>query len=123
MAVTGDACNRNQYLGNRSSTRVHAAPGGNSSFSLGWSEPEQAVQRPAAPVQVPVQAPAVEEAKENFQPAPLNVPAEQVKATGAIKQSSNAWASNQSQNCGNVLSERPTTRIHAPPGGKSSICF
>merc|ERR1719507_703415 len=29
--------NRNNFIGERSSTRVHAAPGGRSSFSLGWS--------------------------------------------------------------------------------------
>ena len=36
-------------------------------------------------------------------------------------QSSNAYSSGSSQNCGNVLTDRPTTRLHAPPGGKSSF--
>ena len=36
-------------------------------------------------------------------------------------QSSNAYSSGSNQNCGNVLTDRPTTRLHAPPGGKSSF--
>lgn len=37
--------------------------------------------------------------------------------------SSNSYASGSNQNAGNVLTERRITRIHAPPGGKSSITF
>merc|ERR1719456_1499054 len=33
--------------------------------------------------------------------------------------SSNAFANGANQNCGNVLTDRPTTRLHAPPGGGS----
>lgn len=39
------------------------------------------------------------------------------------RQSSNSYASGSNQNAGNVLTERRITRIHAPPGGKSSITF
>eukprot|EP00930_Biecheleria_cincta_P007144 TRINITY_DN1082_c0_g1_i1.p1 TRINITY_DN1082_c0_g1~~TRINITY_DN1082_c0_g1_i1.p1 ORF type:complete len:714 (-),score=112.48 TRINITY_DN1082_c0_g1_i1:177-2258(-) len=42
-------------------------------------------------------------------------------ATRAV--SSNAFACGSSQNTGNVLSDRPSTSVHAPPGGKSSICL
>jgi hypothetical protein len=35
--------------------------------------------------------------------------------------SSNVWASNQSQNCGNMLSERPSTFVSQAPGGRSSF--
>eukprot|EP00930_Biecheleria_cincta_P105178 TRINITY_DN9776_c0_g1_i1.p1 TRINITY_DN9776_c0_g1~~TRINITY_DN9776_c0_g1_i1.p1 ORF type:complete len:327 (+),score=31.34 TRINITY_DN9776_c0_g1_i1:85-1065(+) len=35
--------------------------------------------------------------------------------------SSNSYASGANQNCGNVLSDTPTTRVAAPPGGRSSI--
>lgn len=38
---------------------------------------------------------------------------------GAV--SSNKFASGANQNCGNVITDRPSTRIHAAPGGKSSI--
>jgi SPIRAL1-like protein len=37
--------------------------------------------------------------------------------------SSNAFASGANQNSGNVLTDRPTTRTRAPPGGRSSISF
>mmetsp|Transcript_114546 Transcript_114546/g.160861 ORF Transcript_114546/g.160861 Transcript_114546/m.160861 type:complete len:334 (+) Transcript_114546:49-1050(+) len=37
--------------------------------------------------------------------------------------SSNAFACGMNQNCGNVLSERPTILLHAPPGGRSTICL
>ena len=137
-------CNRGQFLGDRSSSRVLAQPvwtvvfihvvlphthththtqGGNSSFSLGWDEPAKPAARPAAapaPVAAPVQQqPAAVQEKENAVPASTNVP----PAAGGKPISSNAWASNSNQNCGNMISERPSTRIHAPPGGKSSITF
>ena len=35
--------------------------------------------------------------------------------------SSNAFACGNNQNCGNVLTNRPTTLLHAPPGGRSTI--
>ena len=35
--------------------------------------------------------------------------------------SSNAYANGANQNCGNVITDRSTTRLHAPPGGKSSF--
>ncbi|CAM9992993.1 unnamed protein product [Ectocarpus sp. 6 AP-2014] len=37
--------------------------------------------------------------------------------------SSNAYASGVNQNAGNFLTDKPITRIHAPPGGASSISF
>lgn len=36
-------------------------------------------------------------------------------------QSANTFATGSNQNCGNVLTDRPTTRIRAPPGGNSSL--
>eukprot|EP00617_Octactis_speculum_P016894 CAMPEP_0185754090 /NCGR_PEP_ID=MMETSP1174-20130828/12750_1 /TAXON_ID=35687 /ORGANISM="Dictyocha speculum, Strain CCMP1381" /LENGTH=74 /DNA_ID=CAMNT_0028432167 /DNA_START=21 /DNA_END=241 /DNA_ORIENTATION=+ len=36
-------------------------------------------------------------------------------------QSSNAYASGSNQNSGNVITDRSTTRLHAPPGGNSSF--
>ena len=34
--------------------------------------------------------------------------------------SSNAFANGANQNCGNFISDRPTTKLHAPPGGSST---
>ena len=35
--------------------------------------------------------------------------------------SSNHFANGSNQNCGNVITDRSTTRLHAPPGGRTSI--
>lgn len=43
--------------------------------------------------------------------------------TSSTLLSSNAYASGVNQNAGNFLTEKPITRIHAPPGGVSSISF
>lgn len=37
--------------------------------------------------------------------------------------SSNAFANGASQNVGNVITDRPTSRVTQPPGGKSTISF
>ena len=37
--------------------------------------------------------------------------------------SSNEYANGSSQNTGNVITDRPTSRVLQPPGGKSSISF
>lgn len=39
------------------------------------------------------------------------------------KISSNAFAQGANQNCGNVLTDHPSTFVHAPPGGLSTICL
>ncbi|CAM9834524.1 unnamed protein product [Choristocarpus tenellus] len=41
----------------------------------------------------------------------------------ATRISSNSYASGISQNSGNFLTEKPITRVHAPPGGISTISF
>ena len=41
----------------------------------------------------------------------------------ASSQGSNAFASGANQNSGNFISDRSTTRLHAPPGGTTSISF
>ncbi|CAN0303194.1 unnamed protein product, partial [Ectocarpus fasciculatus] len=43
--------------------------------------------------------------------------------TSSTVLSSNAYASGVNQNAGNFLTDKPITRIHAPPGGASSISF
>ena len=159
----GDPCNRNNMMGHKPSTRVHAAPGGQSSFSLGWDDdvcnlvpsslPTHTFHHTRANTQKPKPAPKINKAdaynaevqvsgrqtsasggeqvgglmggqapppQQQQQPPPQQ---QQAPATGSKPTSSNAWASNSNQNCGNMISERPSTRIHAPPGGKSSITF
>jgi hypothetical protein len=50
---------------------------------------------------------------------------EQAKASSPLgsAQSSNAFANGANQNAGNVMTGRSSTRVRAPPGGKSSISF
>ena len=82
----GDSCNRDNFIGDRSSTRTYHASAqhhSKSQWSLGWSEPETVSQ----------------------------------------SVSSNRFANGSNQNCGNVISDRSTTRLHAPPGGHTSDIF
>lgn len=37
--------------------------------------------------------------------------------------SANQFANGSNQNCGNTITERPTTRLHQAPGGTSTICL
>jgi SPIRAL1-like protein len=120
----------NQNCGNvltdRSTTRLHAPPGGASSFGCGLTFGGEApaptggrggVRQYVAPVQQQA-APGQQAAPVQQQPQ-----AGGVANIGAIQESSNKFANGANQNCGNVLSERSSTRLHAPPGGQSSIMF
>ena len=44
-------------------------------------------------------------------------------AVGNRAVSSNVYANGSSQNTGNVITDRPTSRVTQPPGGKSSVCL
>jgi len=44
-------------------------------------------------------------------------------ATGNRAVSSNVYANGSSQNTGNVITDRPTSRVTQPPGGRSSVCL
>ena len=69
----------------------------------------------------PVQVRGVHEAAVGAAPAAPAAPEPVFGARSA--KGSNAYANGANQNCGNVLTDRPTTRLHAPPGGASSITF
>jgi SPIRAL1-like protein len=155
------------FLNERSSTRVHAPPGGGSSLSWafggeeapaaassvsGWPErgsrPTSAASHPVLhrPLANPAQgrgrkvekeitgkvggaaaaaapAPLREISHSHFAaPAPAMAPAAKcAPAAGGV--SMNKFANGASQNTGNVMTDRSSTRIHAPPGGRSQITF
>ena len=108
------ASGANQNCGNvitdRPTTRLHAPPGGSSSICLSDGSSEIVAPR-AATGRTPL-----------ADAAPPAATAEPVFGANA-KKGSNAYASGANQNCGNVLTDRPTTRLHAPPGGASSVTF
>lgn len=118
----------NQNCGNvitgRSSTRINAPPGGSSSFSLGWGSDDTSM-----PVKENVRRRDPNQSSLSFggsdAKAPAKIAAPQQHTFGAMTngQSSNRYANGANQNCGNVLTDRPSTRVVAPPGGASQITF
>lgn len=117
--------NVDNFLGSRPSTRVHAPPGGASSICFGASEPVAPARRrttaaPAKKLEEPAPKPVAAAPKPVLRET--NVPAASAPTGGAKPRvSSNAFANGSNQNCGNFITDRPTTRLHAPPGGKSSF--
>jgi len=131
----------NQNCGNvltdRPTTRLHAPPGGKSEMAnlLSWGadEPQQnsRAQREARGPAVPAPAnfgrdPMQQHARESapdFERRGNDYRASAQAAGGHGGVSSNAYANGATQNCGNVLTDRRTTKVSAPPGGHSSIVF
>jgi SPIRAL1-like protein len=133
----------NQNCGNvltdRPTTRLHAPPGGKSEMSsiLSWDEPEApprnsraqreargpAVAAPAQYGQDPMQQQRAHQGERQFENRRNDYISSAQAAGGHGGVSSNAYASGANQNCGNVLTDRRTTKVSAPPGGHSSIVF
>eukprot|EP00639_Heterosigma_akashiwo_P001157 CAMPEP_0194567926 /NCGR_PEP_ID=MMETSP0292-20121207/6228_1 /TAXON_ID=39354 /ORGANISM="Heterosigma akashiwo, Strain CCMP2393" /LENGTH=185 /DNA_ID=CAMNT_0039417837 /DNA_START=118 /DNA_END=675 /DNA_ORIENTATION=+ len=109
--ASGVSQNTGNFITDRPTTRVHAAPGGKSSFSLAHDQPEN---------------PRTANKQANAQPGQLAAaPQSAAPAQPAQPQkvSSNSYASGHSQNTGNFITDKPTTRVRAPPGGSSTITF
>ena len=97
--------------GKRTSSRVLEEPGGKSSVQLGWENPKRKVQKTGE--------------KKEFTSESSNVYAKEEKEVSCnpMAVSSNVYANGNSQNTGNFLTDRPTSKVSQPPGGKSSIQF
>jgi len=117
--------NAGNVLTDRPSTRLHHAPGGKSTLCLGdGSEVQQATVAPETKLRKPL-------AEQNGQPHRSQFGASSLVLGGeypddiieAKKVSSNAFANGANQNAGNTITDRPTTRLHHAPGGKSTICL
>lgn len=105
--ANGSRQNCGNVITDRSTTRLHAPPGGKSSVSLTWESP------PAQPPQ---------QHKLPLAPAKNDEPGLQENQLVQPRElSSNAFANGANQNVGNFITDRSTTRLHAPPGGQSSI--
>jgi len=116
--ASGSNQNAGNVITDRPSTRVHAPPGGRSQIHFGGDEPASKSPVPAAAT-APAGAAPVVASSELTKATPK--PATQV--VQQRRTSSNAYASGSNQNAGNVITDRPSTRVHAPPGGRSQIHF
>ncbi|CAH8383441.1 unnamed protein product [Eruca vesicaria subsp. sativa] len=83
------------------------------------AEPTNATAAPApAPAPAAVTATALTTATTSVEPAELN---KQIPA--GIKTPVNNYARAEGQNTGNFLTDRPSTKVHAAPGGGSSLDY
>merc|ERR1719247_3729738 len=109
----------NQNCGNvmtgRSSTRIHAPPGGGSQISFGGygDAANNRMNTGRGRTGLSSSGAHITNSGGGGGGGLGNI------GGGAI--SSNAYANGANQNCGNVMTGRSSTRIHAPPGGGSQI--
>ncbi|KAG2487643.1 hypothetical protein HYH03_013781 [Edaphochlamys debaryana] len=108
----GGQQNVGNFITDRPSSHVMAPPGGHSTIQLGgYNEPEpNAYQSPAPPYQ---HAPA---------PYATNPQGYGEDMRGG-SQSNNYSRPGGQQNVGNFITDRPSSRVLAPPGGGSQIAF
>lgn len=92
-------------------------PGGTSSIQLGWEDSPKKTDKPKEVVDSNAEANA--EANVTSTTKDVKVDANVSGSKSAV--SSNAFASGSAQNVGNFLTDRPTSKVTQPPGGKSSF--
>ncbi|KAL0692703.1 hypothetical protein Bca4012_059883 [Brassica carinata] len=103
--------------------RGNSCGGGQSSLNylFGAPPPPKPAPAPAAPAPAPAAvtpATAFTTAATTVEPAELN---KQIPA--GIKTPVNNYARSEGQNTGNFLTDRPSTKVHAAPGGGSSLDY
>eukprot|EP00928_Gymnodinium_smaydae_P062591 TRINITY_DN46417_c0_g1_i1.p1 TRINITY_DN46417_c0_g1~~TRINITY_DN46417_c0_g1_i1.p1 ORF type:complete len:952 (-),score=194.60 TRINITY_DN46417_c0_g1_i1:70-2925(-) len=120
--ASGSNPNAGNTITGRPTTRLHHAPGGAATIVLGGEQPGEDghfgggnsiyCQRSSKCVtQAPGGASTICLADDGM---PRQSP---------TRVSSNAFANGASQNCGNGITDRPTTLVHQAPGGTSTICL
>lgn len=135
----------------RTTSRVLSVPGGKSSVQLGWDSPKNSSKSPLGALKwcksntrsfycahssdsEPTTAIVSQKEKKNIMKvigatAPtVKFEANEAKQQSAVRAgnsgiSSNAYAQGSRQNVGNVITDRPSSRVTQPPGGRSSISF
>ncbi|WCJ35826.1 spiral1 [Euphorbia peplus] len=101
--------------------------GGQSSLGYlfgGGDAPKPNNTRVEAPAPTPAPAPVatnVAVQKPVSDAAPANISKE--TPAGVPAATTNNYFRAEGQNCGNFLTDRPTTKVHAAPGGGSSLDF
>jgi len=106
--------NCGNFITDRTTSRVLKAPGGGSSISFGDEAPAGQLQQQAPTRRGPPPASQISFGGE---------PTTYGMRSDARANSSNAYADGGNQNCGNFITDRPTSRVLKAPGGGSSICF
>lgn len=118
--------NVGNFITDRPSSRVLAPPGGVTSWSLGGDiAPPAPKPRPAAgPASHPVELTAVATAEAVPAAAPPAPDSEgaAIGGEGGVGLNNN-YSRPQGQNVGNFITDKPSSRVLAPPGGGSSIVF
>merc|ERR1712232_1410351 len=104
--ASGATQNSGNVLTDVPTTRVAQPPGGSSGFSLSWD-------------QRPVTSGSTEHRRG---PGPTLGGQDKDMAFGTRpRASSNTYANGCNQNCGNVITDRSSTRVNQAPGGRSTI--
>lgn len=129
--ANGSNQNCGNYLTERPTTRLHAPPGGKTSFSLGWGGDDEPAprQRPATGGPAPWGPPGERERDSTDARRYSGKGGEttsghgrgSVAAGGNGRVSGNTFANGSNQNCGNFITDVSSTRVAAPPGGSSSF--
>lgn len=102
----------------RTTSRVLQQPGGKSSVQLGWEDLPKKTDKPKEVVDLTA-AKGNGDASASDNKKDVKVDANVKDSKSAV--SSNAFASGSAQNVGNFLTDRPTSKVTQPPGGKSSF--
>ncbi|KAG2439047.1 hypothetical protein HYH02_006575 [Chlamydomonas schloesseri] len=123
----GGQQNVGNFITDRPSSHVMAPPGGKSSIQLGGypeAPPQQQYQQPGG---YPPQQPGGYPPQQQGYGSPMQQPGGVYGATSADVRSG-SLANNYSrpsgqQNVGNFITDRPSSKVLAPPGGQSQIAF
>mmetsp|Transcript_27762 Transcript_27762/g.33770 ORF Transcript_27762/g.33770 Transcript_27762/m.33770 type:complete len:140 (+) Transcript_27762:134-553(+) len=128
-------CNDNQNYfveSGRTTSRVRHAPGGKTSINLGWDSDEENIdngsrrRQRGSKAEVTGKIGQVNSKESTMPPAAVaesHTTSTVNNSSGASDRnvSGNAFANGNNQNCGNVITDRPSSRVLNPPGGKTSI--
>ncbi|KXZ41945.1 hypothetical protein GPECTOR_238g563 [Gonium pectorale] len=110
----GGQQNVGNFITDRPSSHVMAPPGGHTSIQLGgYPEQPPAAAAPYQPLQAPYGSPG--------QPSHAYGASSNDVRGGAL--SNNYSRPGGQQNVGNFITDRPTSKVLAPPGGASQISF